>query len=360
MFLHRHRNQIYLLHSQRDGRGRVRQRRLGQLNISDLERCLRGWDDWCSQFSQRYPDILVNWAKVREQAEKLVLVHPPAAKSADQARPTPAVARIRRALQKLLTALENQGRPEVLAQLGPEIGELEARLFQTAGGLDEDSEEGLARRQLREARRNLPPGRRIFDPGDVQAQPYLHALDRLSAWLAGQGRLEESAVLLAERLQACPAGPGRAAYGAVLQRLGRFGEALEQYETLPNREAVRHYNVASIHWQEQQPERCLARLLRAVVCDQQPARALAELEKGKSPLSGADYWDKFGQLWDAAGRRFILGTCDQMLVRWLLRRMRERGVRVRELVKGKAFQNLLKRGLASVEEATSPALPGRE
>ena len=148
--------------------------------------------------------------------------------------------RIRRTARLLSTYLAEESDPEVWHHR--ELAALRAKLPEA--GLDE-VEQALGR---------LSPRRRRFDPSEVEAQPYREALDKRADLLLQEGQLAEGAEVLHERVQRCPTSAARLSYGAVLHKLGRVPEAMEQYSRVPFYDSYRHFNCAASSWREERPD----------------------------------------------------------------------------------------------------------
>ena len=348
MFLLNKGRRVLILHSYRDGRGKVCQRRLGHFcDHASLELVL-------AKLSQNNPNTQL--LALRLQAEEMLN-----GGGHKVVTPQQRAERIRRATRSLLAMLAEEEDPEVLSQAAVDLSQLQARLsgpeeFEEPLALaDRELERGslkTAEAGLRDLVKvtasRLSPRRRRFEPTEVKAQPYLRALDGLGKTLHYQDRLEECAQVMAERVKRCPTSRARLFYGSLLQRLGRNAEASQQYAWASKGEAFRHYNAASVSWQDGRHDECLVHLLRGYSRDTSVVEALQRLEAGKPIYRGAQYWQEFGQLWSDRGRRFILATCTQFLVRNRLSEARERGIRVRDLVPARSRVLVLQRGMESV------------
>ena len=313
MFLRKQGRRVYLLHSYRDGRGRVCQRRLAHfVDAVSLERQL-------ADLPTRCPDIDSKAiSKIREQAEDLL--PKVEVKSVSRAE------RIRRATRALLTLLAEGENP---GEVAGELELLRVRLsVAPAKQAGTETEENL-REQVLATRGHISARRRRLDPTEAMARPYIDATNRLANFLIRQNRPQESAEILEQRVSLCPTADARLTYGAVLHRLGRRTEALEQYSLVPKGLAYRHYNSAAACWGEGLQEQAMVHLLHGLMRDPQVVEGLKLSKKGEPRQ---DYWHEFGDLWTEAGRRFVLAVCSQLLVRWRLREALNRGVQVRNLV----------------------------
>lgn len=223
MFLKRHGRQICLRHSQRDGLGRIRQRRLGHFqDLTSLAVHLNpaAWQAWRVDFERQHPDIAVDWERLRLQAETLVQAEERRLSDAQKDGLT------RQALILLLGLLDEERDQELLGQVSARLNTPPERP-EAVDERAEESEDDL-RRRLTDGQRALPPGRRAFDPSETTARPYLEALDDLATRLRGQGQLAESAEILKQRLDGCADETAYLEYGASSKAasLGRSGEAL--------------------------------------------------------------------------------------------------------------------------------------
>ena len=353
MFLRRKGRRILLLHSYRDGRGKVCQRRLGHF-VDPV-----GLDRQLDDLPRRCPEVAFDSVKLRSQAQ--ALLHQGAASPKSQVNQSEGRAdRIGRAIRSLLNLLAEEEDPAVLTLLAADLDALQSRLnapgpaeveeqmasvdAQMATG-DLTAAEQALQGLVRVTRGRLSGRRHSFDASDIQALPYLKALDRLGEVLTRQARLLEGAEVMAERVRACPTAPARLLYGSVLQKLGRGQEAVQQYACLPLWQADRHYNLASACWQDGNANEALVHLLRGLQWDPHTAEALARSQAGKSVWRGEEYWHKFGDLWNAEGRKFVVAIAAQPLVRRRLQVARETGVRVRSLIPPHSRVWLLQRGL---------------
>jgi len=313
---------VLILHSYRDGRGKVCQRRLGHFtNLAGLERELQ-------DLPRRCPELECDVPRLRQRAKTLL---------SQCEEPKGSSERARKAVRALLDWLSEEPDPQVLA---PELAALRGRLEEVVQ---------VDATPLSRTRSVLPTRRRRFDPSDGKAQPYLRSLDRLAEEARQQGREHEEARILEERVKACPDSQARLQYGALLQKLGRHDEAIEQYQRLPDGEGHRHYNLASACWQLGDFERALVHLLRGMARQPETAEALVRVHQGKPARAGSCYWQEFGELWDALAKKFLVAIAGQHLVRRRVRQAREWGVKVRNLVPPSSRVWLLQRGLAAVQ-----------
>jgi hypothetical protein len=120
MFLRKMGRKILLLHSARDGSGKVLQRRLGDFaNAQEAKRQLKN-RDWCRRFEERYPEVKLDRPQLLRKATELAAK--PATRRGSQNRasksPEDRITSATRALRKLLEQAENAGlRQRVLLEL---------------------------------------------------------------------------------------------------------------------------------------------------------------------------------------------------------------------------------------------------
>lgn len=345
MYLRKQGRRIYLLQSYRDGQGKVRQRRLG--HFSDLS----GWNRQQAELPLRCPELRKDLDKLRERAELMLESQP------STPQPQARVKALRGLIRTLLTRLAEEEDEEVLADLGADLQLLKARVSQS----DPDELRAEAAQQIQQgdlegaeanldklvlvSRATLPVRRQTFDPSDPKARTYLEALDRLGEVFVEQQKWQEAVEVLEERVSSCPSPAARLLYGSLLQRLGRRQEAMEQYSRLPNSDPDRHYNLASVYWQEGRHEEAMIHVLRGFTWSLKPVQDLQRIQQGKPPLWDGEYWHRYGGFWDDSGREFILAIAAQTWVRRRLRMVREQGTRVRELISAHSRVWLLQRGL---------------
>lgn len=306
MFVRKRGRRYLILHSYRDGRGKVCQRRLGAfVDAPGLVRQL-------AELPERCPEMAAFLPKLQVQAEALLREQ-----SSD---PERRAQRIRRTARLLSTYLAEESDPEVLRKVAPELHDLQVKL-----PVPEST-------PLSRSRARLSPRRRRYDPSDPQAQAYLQALDQEADHLTEQARIQEGAEVLAERVRLCPTADARLAYGALLQQLGRPKEAEGQYERVPPCHAARHYNCAALYWASNKREEALVHLMRGLTREPEVMQALVRMQQGKPIIRPTDYWQRFGSLWPPDARAFAALICAQSVVRHRLNNMLRRRVLVRELI----------------------------
>lgn len=349
MYLRKQGRRIYLLQSYRDGQGRVRQRRLG--HFTDLA----SWHRQRLELPLRCPELRGELDSLRDRAESMLEGQTP------RSQPKSSVESIRGLVRTLLTKLAEEDDEEVFHEVAGDLQQLVARISPPdAEGLRAEAEALMSQGDFEAAEANLdqivvaaraalPARRQSFDASDPKAQAYLGGLELLAEALLKQNLWQDAAVVFEERVRHTPTPLASClTYGALLQRLGRREEALEQYSALPNSEAIRHYNVASVHWQGGRADDALVHLLRGFTCDVEPAKALSRLHMDRIPGRGAVYWENYGDLWDTQGRKFILTIFAQPWVRRRLRVTREQGIRARNLVSAHSRIWLLQRGIEAI------------
>jgi hypothetical protein len=166
----------------------------------------------------------------------------------------------------------------------------------------------------------------------LESQRDLHR--RLAQW--------EQACEVQELLARAFPGPRTwADLGALLQRLGRWEEAAAQYQRLPEGQALRHYQTASLLCARGGPEESLLPLLRAMTLDRSIADALVDSHKGREAWRGGDYWSRYGQCWDDTARKYFLAIYQQSLVKMALGRAQRLGTKPRRLFRECAYPVIL-------------------
>lgn len=335
MFMRKRSQRYVLLHSVRDGKGRVRHLRLGQFdNATSLGECLQDsqWLNWKDWFSRQYPEVQVNWCRLRAQAERMFAEAGgwSLLKVAPKSGVSQRVARLRSLIRSLVRGLACETDPQVLQELHDQLVPLKIRLNQI--GIQSEAKSVCDQAQAKQARLPASSRRKVYAEGDPEAADYLKHLDDLACSFEKRGLLEECARVLAERVRCCPSPQGRARYGGVLQRLGRIREAIEQYEFIPSKDAVRHYNLASASYREGRIGEALDHLSRGLIRDREVANCLTRRRNPLSAQSKHPYWQIFGNLWCESARVFFLHVYSQLSVRWRLRTCAERGVQPRQLL----------------------------
>lgn len=328
MFLRKRGRRVLLLHSYRDGQGRVCQARLGHFDeVEEARRCLRE-PAWREDFARRFPHVKVEWDRVTRQAADTPK------NPAKASRSRPLAVRLDEALSTLL---------RLWAQVEDvRLNEQIADVLRDRLGLAERDDRDLETQQWR-ARARLDPRRSDFRDG--AADDYIQTLESRADELKTQGRLQEACQVLQEIAHSQPTAERQADHAAALQILGRTDEAIVEYERISRSSAVRYYNLASIYCKDGRMDKALGNVMSAMLRDRQTAKVLECQRAGRPPARGLEYWDKFGHLWDPVGRWFMLGAYSQPLVRSRLNKAAENRRTPRELVTGKARNLLLQRVL---------------
>lgn len=196
----------------------------------------------------------------------------------------------------------------------------------------------------------LPPGRRLVDPGDAEAEGYLLDLDGLARALTSQGRWDEACLVLTERAQRCRSARAWEALGSALHRAGKYAEAREQFRKLPDSDWRRHYHEAATWLEQGAVVSALAPLLRAMARNDWPSCTLAPRFKGGPRVNrpDCDYWECFGGLWSEESKVFLRAVRDDRLVRISLSCLGERRARARVIIPPEFTRNLARRALVQV------------
>ncbi len=300
MFWRQQGQRFLLLHNQRDGRGKVLQRRLFACRAEGLKAVLteRGWAALKAEVLQHDLECSPDWKALRAKAQELYSEAPREDKStADR------VGELRRAAGRLRALLEKETDPEVLASVAPELG-LIAELI---GDAVQEGDESLSA-----IRRRLPPGRRRFEANDPAAQHYLCALDGSASELEQSEEWEEVVDVLRERLAACPNNDIALRLGTHLARLERWEEALDCFRRLPRALASRHYNEGAVLLQLGRDQEALQSLLLAMARERAHVRYQLQIRKAPGSLrpeawrSSRDYWQRFQPLWKGRALEFLL------------------------------------------------------
>ncbi len=261
---------ILLLHSYRDGTGKVRQRRLGDFaNPREAVRQLRD-KKWRQQLAASYPQLEFEGERLLERAR--VLLQSPAA------------------------------------------------------------------RRTQKSREATPASRRgCWHPDDPSAAGHLQTLRETVERLQNAGLLEEACAAQAELARSFPGQQAWVDHGVLLQRLGRWDEAVQEYSRLPYRDSLRHYQIASALCARGNPEESLEHVFRALTWDRKIADGLLKVEKGQE----AAYWRLYGDLWTPDAKKFLLAVYNQSVVKMVLARAHRQGVKPRRLFRGHAISVIL-------------------
>ncbi|GMU53805.1 MAG: hypothetical protein AMXMBFR33_29510 [Candidatus Xenobia bacterium] len=196
----------------------------------------------------------------------------------------------------------------------------------------------------------LPMGRRVFHPGDPDAEGYLRALDGLARALAEQGRWEDASIWLTERVRRCSETHAREALGSALHRAGRYSEAREQFRKLPDRDWRRHYNEAASWLEQGAVMSALPPLLRGLARNDWPSCTLPPRLKGGPRMNppDPDYWECFGALWSEESKAFLRAFRADRAVRVLLSYLGKKRLRVRVVAPPEAMRGYARRALTQL------------
>lgn len=357
---------VLLLHSYRDGEGKVRQRRLAHFDgPDDFKAALSAdrWSEWQRHVSATFPNLRVDWETLRSKAQELsgglgqrkqrevrhrggasrTRVSGPAPigepRSLEAHQPVPGEPG--RLLRRLARCIARERNPVLRKRLAAELGDLRAQcLGDVRPGL-EDAEQLIREGRLEAGLSLLEQVVRQHGPGSAVPQR-ARALELLAEVLQRLDRRESAAAAWRERVRCSPDSGALAEYGAALQRLGRRDEAARQYRRLPRRDHRRHFNLASVSWENGDRQEALEALLQGLLRDRQVGEQLGSVQKGR-PVG--HYWRCYADLWSSDARRFFEAVYKQPAVRFTLRRMEERGVRPRQLLPAPTRAMLLERCL---------------
>lgn len=318
MFLRRSGRQVLLLHSYRDGLGRVRQRCLARMrHLGDWEEFRRLHPDWhrLEPLQPKVEELLQGKAEVQ------------------------AGDRLEKAAANLLRLLSEA--PEGLDT--PSLQALKRRLAKVPESVGEE--------QVLSWRSRLSPRRRRFDPCEDPVRSCTQALEEWAERLTRDG--QESLPALATRAQLCPDLEGKSQYAWRLAEVGQVKASLEVLVELPGGDAWTNCNRAALCWRNGDFASCLDFVLRSLARAPQILGALERQQKGWKALPGQDgseYWERFGSLWDDAGRKFILGLAQIQGVRYQISRIQRQGVKMRSLLKPHTRERALSRALEAAKK----------
>lgn len=301
MFLRRMGRKILVLHSYRDGTGRVCQRRLAHFDSAEQAAERLADADWQADLKHRYPELALQPKLLKTKLDAVLQSDPP-----KRGRST------RTNQQKLQDALRT------LLRLTREDANLKALAATALLDLiaPESTETPLA-----------------------TDRP---ALEEQATLLEQQNRLAESCRVRGRLASLFPGEQSWADYGESLQRLGRLEEALAQYARLSPRKSLRHYQMASVLLAQNKEREALHHLALGMSRERNIADALMQLHKGAKPDKGGQYWERYGYLWDEPARKFFFNVYQQSLVKMTLNRDRSRGVRRRRVFSEPATRVVLK------------------
>ena len=325
MFLRRMGRKILLLHNYRDGAGKVRQQRLGDFAGAQDAACQLRDEKWLQELKALYPDFRFDQERLLERARTLQDKPPP--QRVQKARSRNLHHIIERTLLTLQRLLEKAQDPE-----------LERRVVQQLTRTSRAKREVELRAWVRATQ---PPRRSCWHRDDPAAAAHRQAMQQVVEHFEGAGQFEEACVAQAELARAFPDQQAWLDHGVLLQRLGRWDEAILEYSRLPYRDSLRHYQIASAVCAKGNPEESLEHVFRALTWDRDVAEGLLKIEKGLEPTKGAEYWQRLGRLWTPAGRKFLLAVYNQSLVKMGLGRAARRGIKPRRLFRGHAVTVIL-------------------
>ncbi|MCE7869524.1 hypothetical protein DYH09_04000 [bacterium CPR1] len=398
MFLVQKGKKIVLLHSYRDGAGRPRQRRV--LDFQDraaLHRSLSqsGWEGLKTQLELRYPQVVIDWKRLRRQAFELV-------GSTNEERNKPGrlerLHRIKQVASKLTDLLDREDDPQVLRLARLELRALEARFgakrcetetcnlaFQelACGNhtdalslLDEVRQsQGSSPDQLIEAGNGfvylqqfeaaeqcyleasqlafhqLPHRRRRLEPSEEKARPYWLSLYNLGLLRIHLGRPEEALQAFRACQEKTPCREGQVALALAVHGAGRLEEALEHYHLLGD-EPLGLLNRAAIHFDRGQIEKAAILLLRGMMLSPYVTAGFKRpIPPPSAPQPGPPdrqeyaqhYWALARHLWSESARELAVRTAQEPIVRTALRDLAERGVKSRTILARPGMEELLRR-----------------
>lgn len=309
-----------LIHSYRDGQGRVRQLRVATL-LSREEALTRlepvHWDIWIGEVSKRVPHLTVEGEKLRERLLALTRLMPEGPMSDGEKAKVVVVARkarekaggessIWRRVEGLRQELEQGGDRELWASV------LESLQLPPEAAGEGESERVMALREALEASRRLRRSHRLrTDRTSPETQAHLQLLESLAGELEGRGRWGEAVRLRSEQVNLTLEVEARAQLALTLQMSGRWREAERQYGMLPGTSALRHYGLGSLAFQRGRREEAFDHAVKALFRD----RWLAVSEA---------FWAGAGQGWGEDGRVFVWAISQQFPIRWEIRLREER------------------------------------
>jgi tetratricopeptide (TPR) repeat protein len=391
MFLRRLGRKVLVLHSYRDGQGKVRQRRLADFqNSAELRAVVDGgWEEWRGRMQTTYPDCNGNWNELWRKARHLCDSAPeagergaanaPRRRARDTARPTAVSAvsavsavaaaeprlglegsedlarEVRsvlrrlaglvgrdmdRALRERVAAELEDLRSECLGESEPQ-GQLalqEAEALMREENLEEARE--VLQRGLRRLERSGQGSRRCFDPRDAAGAARLRSMELLAGVLQRLDEGESAADVWRERVRSNADAEALLEYGACLHRLGHLDEAEAQYGRVPNADARRHFHTAALCWDRGDRERAFEALVRGLQREREVGEQLKALQ---THGLARGYWKRYGSVWSLGARRFFEKVYREPAVRFTLRRTSEKGQRPRQLLPARTRDLLLQR-----------------
>lgn len=336
MFLRRMGQKILMLHNYRDGTGKVRQLRVA--DFAGAHEAVRQLGDrkWLQALKEHYPDLKFDHTLLERARDW---------------QDTPAPKRIQKRCGSRLTIQSTLLTLQRLLEQARDP-ELKERVLRQ---LSSTSVAGPEVQLREEVRTTQPPRRTCWHPDDPSAAAHRLAMHQLVEHYRSSGQLEEACAAQAGLARAFPGRQAWLDHGVLLQRLGRWDEAIRQYSRLPYRHSLRHYQIASAICARGNPEESLENVFRALTWDRDVAEGLLKIEKGLEPWKGAEYWQRYGDLWTAAGRKFLLAVYNQSLVKMGLGRAARLGIKPRRLFRGHAVTVILGQARDGVAYRKLPA-----
>lgn len=327
MFFRQRKNRILLLHSYRDGEGKVCQRRLATfLSSAELQGLLSDGDRWADALQQAHPDIRCNAEHLRELAAAWLEKngHPQPDDTSAPSRDDP---ESELPLQSIKELIAQEACPEKLAHWAKELDELSAECRRKAAYRPPtlaEIENALARGELDAARvllEELLPFSRN-QRRTVQETTLLRCLELLGEVWKRLGQPEKALPLLEERVRCRPDPDAIAAYGACLHTLGQHELALKQYRRLPKSEARRFFHLAATLWELEQHAECVEHLAQGLLRDRTVGDWMSALQCGEVHRAGP-YWQQWSELWSPGARDFFATAFRQFHLRWTVRMAQE-------------------------------------
>lgn len=335
MFLRKVGRRYHVIHSYRDGRGKVCQWPVRQfLDVESLERQLADWEGLEVELRALLPGSRTDWGRLRAQAEKAV--------SQGERRSDDRAARARALCRQLRRLLDDE--PELVPLVHRALGREApaAEKLARAENWVRDGQWARAEQALVKLRRRwrplLPAGRRPLLAERERLALFTRALTLLAEVRRRTGQWAGAAAVCAERARMDPTPEALLDWSEALHRSGRPEQALEAVRRIPATDRRRFYHEAAALLELGRQQEALQPLLRALARDRKPAQQLRRLEKVGSP-----YWERYGALWGPAARDFLLRVEKELMVRVRLTWLESDGRRVTRLVPRHAQRFLLAR-----------------
>lgn len=319
MFWRKVGRRYHLIHSYRDGRGKVCQLKVRQfLDAESLERQLARWGELERELRALHPRV--DGERLRAQAEQALReADPPGVDRAARAR------ELCRQLRRLVD--DDPG-------LAP--------LVERALSREQPSEKGLSRarellqdghcveaeRALVKLRRRwrglVPAGRRPMLAERERLEPYNRTLSLLAEVYRRRGRFRRAVEVGAERVRLDPSPDALLDWSEALHRGGDPQAALEAVRRVPATDRRRFYHEAAALLELGREREALQPLLRAMARDRKPAQELRRV--------GSPYWERYGPLWGPSARDFLRRVEKELMVRVRLTWLESDGRRITRLV----------------------------